>query len=117
MFLNKFNYKKIPYRYYKSLRFLYKILIIKNCFLNNKFILFYYYNIMSIKRQKVLQQLLMEQNLKYYKIKKDLINLNFNNLVTNNILIIYHFMCPESDFSFTYFKNLLDFKDLGFIGI
>ena len=26
MFLNKFNYKKIPYRYYKSLRFLYKIL-------------------------------------------------------------------------------------------
>ena len=122
MFFNKFNYKKIPYRNYKSLKLMYQSNLIKNCFLQNKFILFYYYNIISIDAQKNLENILIAENLKYYKIKGNILNKilldsNLNNLIKNNVLIIFNPTLKESNFNYTQFTKKLNFKSIHFFGI
>lgn len=125
MFINKFNYQEIPYRNYKSLKFLYQSFVLKTCFLKNKYILFFYYDIMSIEKQNLLKKSLIQENLKYYKIKRNIfkkylnnseINI-FNNLIINNILIIYNFLDLESEFNYLNLLKILTFKDLHFLGI
>jgi hypothetical protein len=123
MLQHRVNSKQAPLRIFKNYKYTYKSLLTKNYFLQQDFILFYYYDIMSINRQNIIQKILLDNDLKYYKLTKKILinfvkenNLNyFKNIIQNNILIIYNF--KNLNFNYTIFIKNLSFKELHFIGI
>ena len=125
MLQNRIGMKVSPFRIFKNYKYVFKSNITKSYFFEKNFILFYYYDIMSFQQQGIIQKKLLDNGLKYYKLKKKLLknfifenNLNyFQNLFENNVLIVYNFKDEDLIFNYTIFTKDLCFKELHFIGI
>lgn len=125
MFQNKIEKLVNLAKVFKNKKLIFKKSTIKNFFFINNFILFYLYDIMSISQQNLIQKKLLDNNLKFYKLKKNILknfiyenNLNFfNNLLENNVGIISDFKKENLTFNYTLFIKELVFKELHFVGI
>jgi hypothetical protein len=126
MFIHKFIENKIAKKNHKNLKYIYNTTIIKNFFKNQKFFFLFYFTNISKKNEIELQIYLKKENLKFLKIKKNLlikdkiISTNFyflNYLLKNNIMIIYH--KENKNFDYNILKTLLknSIKEIQFLGI
>ena len=118
MLQNRIGMKVSPFRIFKNYKYVFKSNITKSYFFEKNFILFYYYDIMSFQQQGIIQKKLLDNGLKYYKLKKKLLknfifenNLNyFQNLFENNVLIVYNFKDEDLIFIpilFSFYPHLI----------
>lgn len=126
MFIHKFIENKIAKKNHKNLKYIYNTNLIKNFFKNQNFLLFFFFTNISKKNEIELQTYLKKENLKFLKIKKNLllkdqiISTNFyflNNLLKNNVMIIYN--KDNTNFNYNVLKTLLknSIKEIQFLGI
>lgn len=123
MFINKWNQDKITLRNYKSAKHSYKANVIKNYLNTQEYLLFFYYDFIPVETQQQLNNILIEQNLKILKIKKNSLtkflkenNLNFiHNLMINNVFIIFNKNNQALNIKNVLKLNLI--KNIHFLGI
>lgn len=119
MFSNKWNQVKISNRNQKTLKFNYKLNLLKRCLNNNQFTLFYYYDSWSTEINTSLKEILVSENLEYSRIKKNILNNSeyqfLKDLVKNNVIIITS--KNNSEFVNKYLTKLNTIKNIHFIGI
>lgn len=126
MFIHKFIENKIAKKTHKNLKYVYNINLIKNFFNKQHFLLFFFFTNIPKKNEIEIQTLLKNNNLKFFKIKKNLLinlvkdNNNFyflHNLLKNNVMIIFN---KNNDlFNYQMLQNLLktSIKEIQFLGI
>lgn len=123
MFINKWNQDKITLRNYKSAKHSYKANVIKKYLNTQEYLLFFYYDFIPVETQQQLNSILIEQNLKILKIKKNSLtnflkenNLNFmHNLMINNVFIIFNRNNQALNIKNVLKLNLI--KNIHFLGI
>ena len=125
MFIHKLKQTKIAKKFYTNYKYIYKTKQLYNLLNNDNPFYFFFFTIHSKQKEMDLQTILKPKGYSFLKIKKKLLQQNFNkneltflsNLLENNILIIYSTNTISSEINNVLLKQIGDLKNFFFCGI
>lgn len=103
MFIHKIKQSKFPKKFYTNYKYLYKTRHLYSILNDLNICYIFFFTSFSKQKEIELKTILQKDNLKFIKLKKNLLqnefensNLNFiNNLLKNNIMLVYNTKSPE----------------------
>ena len=103
MFIHKIKQSKNPKKVYTNYKYLYKTRHLYSILNNINSCYIFFYTSFSKQKEIELKTLLQKENLKFIKLKKNLLQNEFNNskfnfinnLLKNNIMLVYNTNSPE----------------------
>ncbi len=103
MFIHKIKQSKNPKKVYTNYKYLYKTRHLYSILNNINSCYIFFYTSFSKQKEIELKNLLQKENLKFIKLKKNLLQNEFNNskfnfinnLLKNNIMLVYNTNSPE----------------------